>query len=92
MKLQDFNLRTIIAIFIMSFGMIALAFAKYIGMDQIVIGIFSAQIGAVTQYLFGSTRNSEAKDKTISEMTKNAIAESDGDPIPPNGPKGGGKP
>lgn len=90
MKLEDFNLRTIIAIFIMSFGMIALAFAKYIGMDQIVIGIFSAQIGAVTQYLFGSTRNSEAKDKTISEMTKNAIADAppEGDPIPGKGPKG----
>lgn len=89
MKLEDFNLRTIIAIFIMFFGMIALAFAKYIGMDQIVIGIFSAQIGAVTQYLFGSTRNSEAKDKTISDMTKTAVA-TDGDPIPPSGPKGGG--
>lgn len=92
MDLEKFNLRTIIAIFIVVFGMIALAFSKFIGLDQIVIGIFSAQIGAVGQYLFGSTRNSEAKDKTISDMKIQALTDTpppiEGDPIPPKGPKG----
>ena len=67
MKLEDVNLRTLIAIFIVVFGMISLVFVH---MEDMVLGLIGGYIGAVTQYIFGSSKGSEAKDKTILDMTK----------------------
>lgn len=69
MKLEDVNLRTIIGIFVVVFGISALVFVE---LDDIVKGFLGGYVAAILQYLFGSSKGSEAKDKTISDMSKNA--------------------
>lgn len=71
-KLEQISLTTIVAIFIVLFGLISLVFVH---MEDIVLGLVGGYISAVVQFLFGSSKGSEAKDKTISDMTKNAQAD-----------------
>jgi len=87
MKLQDINFRNVIASFVVTFGMSAIVFFP---LSDLVIGLLSGYVLAVIQFLFGSSKGSEAKDKTISDMGKNAVmdAPTEGDPMPPKGPKG----
>lgn len=87
MKLEDVNFRNFIATFVVMFGMVSIVFVP---LSDLIIGILSGYIIAVVQFLFGSSKGSEAKDKTISDMSKTAVADlpPDGDPIPPKGPKG----
>lgn len=83
MKLPEVNFRNMIAAFVVVFGMGAIVFVR---LSDLVIGLLSGYVLAVVQFLFGSSKGSEAKDKMIQEMTFTAPEE--GDPIPQKGPKG----
>lgn len=80
MKIEKPSLTTIIAIFVVIFGLVSLVFVH---MEDIVLGLVGGYISAVIQFLFGSSKGSEAKDKTISDMTKNATADDLGGSNPP---------
>lgn len=71
MKFEKPSLATIVAIFVVVFGMVSLVFVH---MEDIVLGLIGGYIAAVIQFLYGSSKGSEAKDKTISDMSKNAAA------------------
>lgn len=86
-KFEKPSLTTIIAIFVVVFGLISLVFVH---MEDIVLGLVGGYISAVIQFLFGSSKGSEAKDKTISDMSKNSVA--DAPPEPPiDGSRPGGR-
>lgn len=72
MKFSDINFRNFIATFVVVFGMTAIVFVP---LSDLVIGILSGYIVAVVQFLYGSSKGSEAKDKTISDMSKNVSAD-----------------
>ena len=86
MKLQDVNFRNAIATFIVAFGMYAIVFRD---LSDLVIGLLSGYVLAVIQFLFGSSKGSEAKDKTISDMSKTNLVT---DPPPPEEGPGGSNP
>ena len=69
MKFEKPSLSTIVAIFVVVFGLVSLVFVH---MEDIVLGLVGGYISAVIQFLYGSSKGSEAKDKTISDMSKNA--------------------
>lgn len=69
MKLEDVNIKSILALFIIIFGMIAMVF---VDMEDMVLGAIIGFIGFPLGYFFGSSKGTEAKDKVISDMTKNA--------------------
>lgn len=86
MQFKEFNVKSILALFIIVFGMVAMCFLH---LEQMVLGALIGFIGQPMQYFFGSSKGSEAKDKTISDLSSNAQADApDGDPIPGKGPKG----
>jgi len=72
MKFEKPSLSTIVAIFVVVFGLVSLVFVH---MEDIVLGLVGGYISAVIQFLYGSSKGSEAKDKTISDMTKNNVAD-----------------
>lgn len=72
MKFEKPSLSTIIAIFVVVFGLVSLVFVH---MEDIVLGLVGGYISAVIQFLFGSSKGSEAKDKTISDMSKGVSAD-----------------
>lgn len=82
--LEKFSLTTIIAIFVVVFGMVSLVFVH---MEDIVLGLIGGYIAAVIQFLYGSSKGSENKDKTISDMTKKTAPEGPGGSNPPADPK-----
>lgn len=81
MKLEKPSLTTFVAIFVVVFGLISLVFVH---LEDIVLGLVGGYISAVIQFLYGSSKGSEAKDKTISDMTNNA-AQGIGGSTPPPG-------
>lgn len=84
MKFKKPSLTTVIAIFVVVFGLVSLVFVH---MEDIVLGLVGGYISAVIQFLFGSSKGSEAKDKTISDMTKNGgSADGPGGSNPPPDP------
>lgn len=68
MKLEKLTLTTVVAIFVVVFGLVSLVFVH---MEDIVLGLVGGYISAVIQFLYGSSKGSEGKDKTISDMSKN---------------------
>lgn len=72
MKLQEVNVKSILALFIIFFGMIAMVFVH---MEDMVLGAIIGFMGAPLQYFFGSSKSSTEKDKTISDMSKSSQAD-----------------
>lgn len=87
MKLEEINVKSILALLVVAFGLSAIVFVH---IEDMALGAIITFVGQVIGYFFGSSKGSEAKDKTISDMGKSAVmdAPADGDPIPPKGPKG----
>jgi len=83
MKLENVNLRTIIAIFVVCFCIPAICFLQ---LDDIVKGMLGGYISIILAFLYSTTKGSEAKDKVISDMTKLSSTDT---PTPPIG--GGGQ-
>jgi len=71
MNLKELTIKTILAIFIVIFGMVAIVFVE---LKDIVLGALIGFIGAIIQYFFGSTTGSAAKDKLIQDMNTQSIA------------------
>lgn len=80
MKFEKPSLSTIIAIFVVVFGLSALVFVH---LEDIVLGLVGGYVSAVIQFLFGSSKSSETKDKTISDMTKPNALDIGGSNPPP---------
>lgn len=80
MKLEEVNVKTLLAAFIVVFGMVALVFVQ---MEDMVLGAIIGFIGFPLGYYFGSSKSSEGKDKVISEMSKSASADIIGGSTPP---------
>jgi hypothetical protein len=65
MKTQNITLKTVLAVFVVFFGMSAIVF---IDIPEIVLGALIGFISAILQYFFGSSTGSAAKDKVIQEI------------------------
>lgn len=86
MQFKEFNVKSILALYIIVFCTCAMVFVE---LEQMVLGALISFIGFPLGYFFGSSKGSEAKDKTISDLSANSQADApDGDPIPEKGPKG----
>lgn len=72
MKLKEINVRSLLAIFVVAFGMVSIVF---VDLEDMVLGGILSFIGIPLGYFFVSSKSSEAKDKTISDMTKNSFAD-----------------
>jgi predicted histidine transporter YuiF (NhaC family) len=70
MKLENFNIKSIIAIIVIVFGMSAIVFVH---IEDMALGAIIGFISMVLGYFFGSSKQSEAKDKTIHEMNSQSI-------------------
>lgn len=83
MKLEEVNVKSILAIIVVVFGMCAIVF---VNIEDMALGAIIGFISMVLGYFFGSSKGSEAKDKTISDMGKSAIADSpvDGGKVVPD--------
>jgi len=64
MKREDITVKTVLAIFIVFFGMTSLVFIK---LPDIVLGALIGLISGVRDYHFGSSAGSSAKDKLLQE-------------------------
>jgi len=69
MKIESLTIKTILATFVVVFGMAAIVF---VDLKDIVLGALIGFIGAILQYFFGSSTGSAAKDKVIQEMKNNS--------------------
>ena len=78
MKLQDLTIKTVLAWFVVSFGMTALVFVK---MPDMVLGALIGYVGAILQYFYGSSTGSVAKDKIINDLNVQSIANGQVPPI-----------
>jgi len=72
MKLEEVNVKSILAILVVVFGMCAIVF---VNIEDMALGAIIGFISMVLGYFFGSSKGSEAKDKTISDMSKNTVAD-----------------
>jgi len=70
MKIESLTIKTILATFVVVFGMAAIVF---VDLKDIVLGALIGFIGAILQYFFGSSTGSAAKDKVIQEMNNQSI-------------------
>jgi hypothetical protein len=66
-KIQNVTIKTLLAFFVVIFGMSALVF---FATEDMVKGALIGYVGAVLQYFFGSSSGSSAKDKIIQEQAK----------------------
>lgn len=80
MKLEDVNVKSILALFIIFFGMIALVFVH---MEDMVLGAIIGFMGSPLQYFFGSSKGSSEKDKVINDLKINAVSDDIGGSKPP---------
>jgi len=85
-QFKEFNVKSILALYIIVFCTMAMVFVK---LDQMVLGALISFIGFPLGYFFGSSKGSEAKDQTIKDMSKKALAD-EITPLPP--PIIGGRP
>lgn len=65
MKLQNLTIKTVLATFVVVFGMCAMVFVH---IEDMVLGALIGFVGAILQYFFGSSTGSTAKDKVIHDM------------------------
>ena len=68
MQFKEFNVKSILALYIIVFCTCAMVFVK---LEQMVLGALISFIGFPLGYFFGSSKGSEAKDQTIKDMSKN---------------------
>ena len=61
---QQLTIKTVLAIFVVIFGTIAIVFVE---VPDMVLGALIGFIGQILQYFFGSSTGSAAKDKLIQE-------------------------
>lgn len=66
-KIQSVTIKTLLAFFVVIFGMTSLVF---FATEDMVKGALIGYVGAVLQYFFGSSSGSSAKDKIIQEQAK----------------------
>jgi len=78
MKLQDLTIKTVLATFVVVFGMCAMVFVH---IEDMVLGALIGFVGAILQYFFGSSTGSVAKDKMIQDMNVQSIANGQVPPI-----------
>jgi len=71
MKLQDLTIKTVLATFVVVFGMCAMVFVH---IEDMVLGALIGFVGAILQYFFGSSTGSVAKDKLLQDMNTQSIA------------------
>ena len=64
MKKPEITVKTIIAIFVVFFGMSAMVFVP---LPDMVLGALIGIVSSVMQYFFGSSSGSAAKDKLIQD-------------------------
>lgn len=67
MQFKEFNVKSILALFIIVFGMCSIVFLH---LEDMVLGALIGFIGQPLQFFFGSSKGSEAKDQTIKDMSK----------------------
>ncbi len=72
MKLAEINVKSILAFIVVVFGMCAIVF---VNIEDMALGAIIGFISMVLGYFFGSSKGSEAKDKTIQDMSKSAQAD-----------------
>lgn len=77
MKLQELTIKTVLATFVVVFGMCAMVFVH---IEDMVLGALIGFVGAILQYFFGSSTGSAAKDKVIQDMNAQSIG---GENTPP---------
>lgn len=65
MNLENITIKTVLATFVVIFGMCAMVF---IHIEDMVLGALIGFVGAILQYFFGSSTGTTAKDKLISEQ------------------------
>lgn len=79
MKQSNINIKAIIAIFVVAFGMCAIVFVK---VEDMALGALISFISAVIGYYFGSSSGSSDKDKTINDLkNKNNVQSFSDEPI-----------
>jgi hypothetical protein len=61
---QQLTIKTVLAIFVVIFGTIAIVFVE---VPDMVLGALIGFISSILQYFFGSSTGSAAKDKLIQE-------------------------
>ena len=66
-RIESVTIKTLLAFFVVIFGMSALVF---FATEDMVKGALIGYVGAVLQYFFGSSSGSQAKDKIIQEQAK----------------------
>jgi hypothetical protein len=67
---QQLTIKTVLAIFVVIFGMCSLVF---INIEDMVKGALIGYVGAILQYFFGSSSGSAAKDKLIQDSQKTDV-------------------
>jgi len=79
MRIENLTIKTILATFVVVFGMAAIVF---VDLKDIVLGALIGFIGAILQYFFGSSTGSAAKDKIIQDLNTQSII--GGGQVPPD--------
>lgn len=67
MKLEEINVKSIIALIVVSFGICAIVF---VDIKDMALGALISFVSQVIGYFFGSSKSSADKDKTISKMSE----------------------
>jgi len=68
MQFKEFNVKSILALYIIVFCTMSMVFVK---LDRMVLGALISLIGFPVGYFFGSSKSSSDKDNTISKLTDN---------------------
>lgn len=71
--LKDFNVKSVLAIFITFACISAMVFGT---ISEMVLGALIGYVSAILQYYFGSSSGSNAKDKTIQDLQANQDVQS----------------
>lgn len=61
------TVKTVLAIFVVFFGMAAMVF---VSLEDMVLGALIGIVSSVMQYFFGSSSGSAKKDDTITDMAR----------------------
>jgi len=78
MNLKEVNIKSILALIIVTFGICAIVF---VNIQDMALGALISFVSQVIGYFFGSSKGSEAKDKTIQDMnSKSVVSTTDEEP------------
>jgi len=82
MQFKEFNVKSIIALFIIVFGMIVLVFVP---MEDMVLGAIIGFIGLPLGYFFGASKSTTDKEKESAKLNSIQVMDADiiGGSIPP---------